>query len=274
MLAAAVSVGPSSFCGACVRAALQCVGDNITTPDSYVARRWQTPLPGATGYMPSYQSYATLQGHAQVCGAPPRRGCGGALGRVLTRGLAAVAQVVYASDHKSATVTVVTVTKSPSVKLSYAFNGGCACLDFRFGCPLWQRACAPGVCMGGIYNIGAGVSQSDASKQFASPFSGTLAIVVTGSDGSSLALDDVDFMWNNAAINQPTGDYRNGQKGSIVEFFGWPHADVEQECAILSKLGESDVAHARNARQSRPLSQATWARSFSRPWSSCYLMRR
>ena len=46
--------------------------------------------------MPSYQSYATLQGHAQV---------------------------VYASDHQSATVTVVTVTKSPSVTLTYSFNG-------------------------------------------------------------------------------------------------------------------------------------------------------
>lgn len=31
--------------------------------------------------------------------------------------------------------------------------------------------------------------------------------------------------------------YRSGQKGSIVEFFGWPHADIEQECAFLADAG-------------------------------------
>ena len=33
------------------------------------------------------------------------------------------------------------------------------------------------------------------------------------------------------------GDYRKGQKGAIVEFFGWPHAAVEQECAFLAQAG-------------------------------------
>lgn len=31
--------------------------------------------------------------------------------------------------------------------------------------------------------------------------------------------------------------YRGGQKGAIVEFFGWPHADIAQECAFLANAG-------------------------------------
>ena len=29
----------------------------------------------------------------------------------------------------------------------------------------------------------------------------------------------------------------NGQKGGIVEMFGWPHEDVAQECEALGKMG-------------------------------------
>ena len=28
--------------------------------------------------------------------------------------------------------------------------------------------------------------------------------------------------------------YENGQKGGIVELFGWPHNDVKEECAYLA----------------------------------------
>ncbi len=35
----------------------------------------------------------------------------------------------------------------------------------------------------------------------------------------------------------PSGDYRNGQKGAIVEMFGWPHADIEKECQTLGAIG-------------------------------------
>jgi len=31
--------------------------------------------------------------------------------------------------------------------------------------------------------------------------------------------------------------YKDGQKGGIVEMFGWPHADVEAECEALGKMG-------------------------------------
>jgi alpha-amylase len=61
---------------------------------------------------------------------------------------------------------------------------------------------------------------------------------VTGSDGSSLHLEEVDFFWNtHKPLDQPSGDYRNGQKGAIVEMFGWPDADVEQECKVVGEAG-------------------------------------
>lgn len=31
--------------------------------------------------------------------------------------------------------------------------------------------------------------------------------------------------------------YHVGQKGAIVELFGWPHADVKAECKKLGELG-------------------------------------
>ena len=45
-----------------------------------------------------------------------------------------------------------------------------------------------------------------------------------------------NFIWQNEFINQ-SEHYENGQKGGIVEMFGWPHADVEAECEALGKMG-------------------------------------
>jgi alpha-amylase len=112
---------------------------------------------------------------------------------------------VYSPDRLSCTVTVVTILKDPTVSLRYAFNG---------------------------------VGQSDASKVFTSVTQNSfVSIVVTGTDGSRLELDDVDFIWNtHLPINHP-GDIRNGQKGAIAEMFGWKHADIGKECEMLGKAG-------------------------------------
>ena len=37
------------------------------------------------------------------------------------------------------------------------------------------------------------------------------------------------------------GDYREGQKGAIIELFMWPHTDVAKECEILGKMGYMGV---------------------------------
>jgi alpha-amylase len=54
---------------------------------------------------------------------------------------------------------------------------------------------------------------------------------------ATLFLDPVDFIWNHPKIDHTAGDYRTGQKGSIVEMFGWPHKDIQEECAFLSRAG-------------------------------------
>lgn len=48
--------------------------------------------------------------------------------------------------------------------------------------------------------------------------------------------DPVFFKWNNPAITFGT-EYKNGQRGAIVEFFGWPFKDIEKECTFISKAG-------------------------------------
>lgn len=49
----------------------------------------------------------------------------------------------------------------------------------------------------------------------------------------------IDFVWNNPTIHAPQTE--NGQKGAIVEMFGWPHRDVEKECEFLGKAGYMGV---------------------------------
>lgn len=44
-------------------------------------------------------------------------------------------------------------------------------------------------------------------------------------------------MWNAPAVKERQGDFRGGQKGAIVEMFGWPHEDVAQECQFLAQHG-------------------------------------
>jgi alpha-amylase len=60
-----------------------------------------------------------------------------------------------------------------------------------------------------------------------------LKVRVEGWNGSdkkaSLDLDALDFTWNHPVVNQPS-NFKNGQKGSIIEMFGWPYDDIADEC--------------------------------------------
>ena len=51
-----------------------------------------------------------------------------------------------------------------------------------------------------------------------------------------LELEEEYFIWDNPIINI-SSKYENGQKGSIVEFFGWPYEDITLECEFLSNAG-------------------------------------
>jgi len=40
-------------------------------------------------------------------------------------------------------------------------------------------------------------------------------------------LEKLDFIWNHPEVSTPS-NFKNGQKGAIVEMFGWPYEDIEQ----------------------------------------------
>ena len=58
----------------------------------------------------------------------------------------------------------------------------------------------------------------------------------SGIDLIKLELEDEYFIWDNPIIEQSQG-YENGQKGAIVELFGWPYEDIAEECEFLSHSG-------------------------------------
>jgi len=66
----------------------------------------------------------------------------------------------------------------------------------------------------------------------------SLTVKATDSAGKEYTIDleSPNFIWQNPKVDQ-SSVYENGQKGGIVELFGWPHADVEAECASLGKMG-------------------------------------
>jgi alpha-amylase len=86
-----------------------------------------------------------------------------------------------------------------------------------------------------------GVAQSSPVRTFslAAGDHGPVTVEVHGSDGSVVVLEPLDFRWDAPNVVPKGGDslYRAGQKGSIVEFFGWPHMDILQECQFLADAG-------------------------------------
>ena len=51
-----------------------------------------------------------------------------------------------------------------------------------------------------------------------------------------LELEEEYFIWDNPEIIQ-SYHYQNGQKGAIVELFGWPYEDIEEECEFIGHAG-------------------------------------
>jgi len=113
---------------------------------------------------------------------------------------------------------VYTLTKAPDAQLSYSFNGTQSTTGWLLYCSAaYAASVAPGAC---------------------TPATGPVWINVTNAaDGALLVLDETHFIWNNEPLPQQQGDYRSGQKGSIVELFGWPYGDIQEECALLASYG-------------------------------------
>ena len=58
----------------------------------------------------------------------------------------------------------------------------------------------------------------------------------TGNEAVSLQLQDIYLIWDNIEVNTPE-EYKDGQRGSIVELFGWSFEDVAEECEFLGIAG-------------------------------------
>lgn len=118
------------------------------------------------------------------------------------------AHVVYNAQHTQATVTLIALHRDPTASFKYYFDGQ---------------------------------PQSDATFTVDTTFQKSLTLSVEASDGSQLHLDAIDLVWTAQPVASRAGDYRNGQKGAIIEAFGWPHKEIEAECAMLAKAGYMGV---------------------------------
>ena len=74
------------------------------------------------------------------------------------------------------------------------------------------------------------------SRSYPDGFPLSATIIKDGQEFAKLELEDEYFLWDNPAVNQPS-NYENGQKGAIVEMFGWPYTEIEEECAFLGNAG-------------------------------------
>ncbi|KAF4042141.1 Alpha amylase [Phytophthora infestans] len=202
------------------------------TPTSTRAPTPTTPAPTPSG---SCYNYNGIDSKWQT---PPRNASGWSAEYQDYRSLTGYAHVVYGSSRTSATVTVRTYLRVASASCSYTFNG---------------------------------VKSTSPTYQVTNSLKDDLVIVATCTDGDEswkLEFDPVNFVWQNNAVNQPSG-MKGGQKGAIVDLFGWPYNDIAQECTdFLGKAGYMGVKI--NPPQESVLTDA-WPQSGQRnPWYFVY----
>ncbi|KAL7713102.1 alpha-amylase [Entamoeba marina] len=122
------------------------------------------------------------------------------------------AQVQYAdTNRQSATVTVVpTVNPKYSInKISYEYNGVASDSE--------------------VYEVSSTTLPEEDLK---------IKIIVHMDDGTTeyIDLEPLDFVWSVPAADLPS-NYEKGQKGGIVELFGWPFDDIAKECEFMGQAG-------------------------------------
>lgn len=118
------------------------------------------------------------------------------------------ADIQYNSGRTSAAVVVNAASRSGEL-VSFSFNGGALTTN-------------------NVYQVN-------------SAFSAALPITISTSSGKTLTLDPLNFIWQNSPLTAAQSTFQNGQKGGIVELFGWPWVDVGKECAFLGKAGYMGV---------------------------------
>ena len=130
--------------------------------------------------------------------------------------LVGYAQLLYSSDKKVCTINFITRV-NPKL--------GTAGTDYKI-----------------LYTFGT-IEQESNSITLTSdnkyPDGMPISAKIVDNDGKQLAkleLEDEYFMWDNPIVNQGP-QYENGQKGAIVELFGWPFDDIAEECEFLGNAG-------------------------------------
>mmetsp|Transcript_22645 Transcript_22645/g.20125 ORF Transcript_22645/g.20125 Transcript_22645/m.20125 type:complete len:607 (+) Transcript_22645:62-1882(+) len=118
--------------------------------------------------------------------------------------IACYPDLVYSSGRKSAEIEIKCRTQETVKNVVYSFDGSKYASDNSF--------------------------TADAS------FDKPLIIKVSDGNEFEITLEEVDFVWNAPEVKQDAS-YENGQKGAIVELFGWPYEDIEQECSHIAKAG-------------------------------------
>jgi alpha-amylase len=137
--------------------------------------------------------------------------------------LVAFSTVQYSEDRSSATIHV-TTTQKKNGTLSYSFNGGKPQSSNEF-------------------KISKGDSTRSSLEQRKGDTTEEVSVTVTSSLGYSISLEPEALAWSAPSVIESftAGDYRSGQKGAIVEMFGWPHTAVEKECVFLAEAGYMGV---------------------------------
>ena len=125
-------------------------------------------------------------------------------------------QLLYSSDKKVCTINFITRvnpklgTEGSNYKILYSFDG------------TEQES--------NSYTVTADKSYPDGMKISAK------IVDMSGNELYKLELEDEYFMWDNPTVNQGS-QYEGGQKGAIVELFGWPYDDIAEECEFIGKAG-------------------------------------
>jgi alpha-amylase len=180
-----------------------CPGQDYWTPESFDANRWQTPGPNADGYRPAWAGMSRMVSFADT---------------------------VYAADHKSATVSFVTTTnpRNPPQSIHYVLVPADTSVQ-----PLSTRTPVVHLNAGDLIARGP----IEVYAVIDSPNGNVIEDLKPDSGVDRLYIGGLDFVWNVPEVAPRTGDYRNGQKGAVVDMFMWPYADIAKECAFIGAAG-------------------------------------
>jgi alpha-amylase len=130
--------------------------------------------------------------------------------------LVGYAQLLYSSDKKKCTINFITKV-NPEL--------GTEGTDYKI-----------------LYTFGETEQETNSFKvtsEDSFPDGMPISAKVVDMDGKQLAkleLEDEYFMWDNPKVDQGS-QYENGQKGAIVELFGWPYDDIAEECEFIGNAG-------------------------------------